>query len=267
MSVLLAKPPSPVEVYNDRDGDLVHFWRVVRDPEQFERLVLRLSLTPYSRAEWQWSRDTYAAVQDPVERAARWYVAVRMSFSAHAHAWSYSVTHSVRGMSSAISKYLSAIEYLPAVHARLKRVQIECGDWREVVDRYDNQQTLFYLDPPYVPETRRSGEYRYEMSIADHEALVERLLALRGAAVLSGYMHPVYRPLEQAGWRRITRTVPCSAVGRTRLTGVIGKSSTDERHWRQECLWIGPPSRVPELWTDAGDSCASQPNHERAASN
>lgn len=54
-AITLAKPPSTVEIYNDADESLVNFFRVVRDPATFERLQLRLSLTPYSRAETWWA--------------------------------------------------------------------------------------------------------------------------------------------------------------------------------------------------------------------
>ena len=56
-------------------------------------------------------------------------------------------------MAAAVSGWLSAIDMLPEIAQRLIRVQIECNDFRKVINTYDTQETFFYLDPPYVPDT------------------------------------------------------------------------------------------------------------------
>jgi DNA adenine methylase len=92
----------------------------------------------------------------------------------------------------------------------------------------DSYQTLFYVDPPYVPSTRTrdGGKYAHEMDEGAHRNLVARLLAIRGMSVVSGYFHPVYEPLEQSGWHRVDFDVPSySSVKRVRRT---------------ECLWLSP---------------------------
>jgi DNA adenine methylase len=97
---------------------------------------------------------------------------------------------------------LQKVEGLPEIVARLRMVAIENDDFRKIIPRYDTQDTFFYLDPPYVPETRESGGYQHEMSYEDHVDLVNLLLKLRGKAMLSGYANPLYRRLEQRGWVR-----------------------------------------------------------------
>lgn len=238
MAVLLAKPPSPVEVYNDVDQELVNFWRVVRDPVAFEQLRHRIELTPYARAEWRWARGGRGQ-GDPVERAARWWTVIRQGFSATDTSWSFTVDSTARGMSRETSKYLAAIEMLPQVHARISRVQIDCLDWREMFARYDRERTLFYCDPPYVMATRRNGGYAHELSDDDHRDLVERALAAAGMVVISGYAHELYRPLERAGWSVVRREVPCHAAGRTRANGMQGPGSAAHQV-RTESLWISP---------------------------
>ncbi len=180
-SLLLAKAPSLIEVYNDIDSGLVNFFRVLRDPEKFERFYRLAALTPYSREEYYFCVKTWQDVEDDVERAYRWFVVARMSFSGRSgkSGWSFSVTTSHRGMASAVSKWLSCLEHLPKVHERLMRVQIEHDDFRKIFPRYDTDETFFYVDPPYVSETRRSGKYTHEMSLEDHKELVEILLRLR----------------------------------------------------------------------------------------
>lgn len=238
-SVLLAKPPSPVEVYNDLDSGLVNFFRVLRDEQLLGELVRRLDLTPYSREEFVACRDGHGAGQ--VERAWRFFVVALQGFSAIAvgQVWAYARGMSRRGMSGRVSKWLSAIDRLPEVAARLRMVQIEHRPALDVIERFDTPDTLFYLDPPYVPATRRSGEYAHEMTEADHVELVAALLDIDGMAVLSGYATPVYEPLEAAGWERVEYAAHCSAAGHTRGTGMIGAGSAAHQT-RTECLWLNP---------------------------
>jgi len=137
-------------------------------------------------------------------------------------------------MATTCSAWLSIIEGLPEIHARLMRVQIEHQDWRIILKRYDRAQTLFYLDPPYVSETRRAGKYQHEMSEADYEDLVGRLLELKGMAILSGYAHAIYQPLEEAGWKREDWQTTCRAAL------LLGNGAALEKQRRVESAWISP---------------------------
>jgi DNA adenine methylase len=240
-SLLFAKKPSPVEVYNDLDSGLVNFFRVLRDPDKFEQFYKKVYFTSYSREEYYYCRDTWDTVEDEIERAYRWYVAARMSFSGEfGGSWGYVVTASNRNMAAKCSKWLSIIEMLPEIHARVMQVQIENRDFRQIFQSYDTPETLFYCDPPYIIETRRNGGYRYEMSLDDHRDLVEILLQIKGMAILSGYQHPVYTQLEESGWQRLDYKVPCYAVGRTKATGILGKGSAIKNQARTESIWISP---------------------------
>lgn len=237
-SLLFAKPPSPVEVYNDLDEGLVRFYRVLRDPELFERFRCRIELTPYARAEYDWCRDTWQECDDEVERAARWFTVARQSFAGQfGTGWGRVITASNRGMGIACAAWLSAVDRLPAVHERLQRVQIECQDWRTILTRYDTPETLFYVDPPYIPETRSAGGYAHELTDDDHRELVERLLGLEGRAMLSGYPHQIYQPLEDAGWDRREWQTASHAAARTKATGIQGAGSMLEKQPRTEVAW------------------------------
>ncbi|MGB9887903.1 MAG: DNA adenine methylase [Moorellales bacterium] len=241
-SLLFAKEPSEVEVYNDVDGGLVNFFRVLRDPEKFARFYHLVAFTPYSREEFNFCRKTWRDCEDEVERAYRWFVVARMSFSgAFARSWAFGVTCSHRGMSGAVSRWLSTLEMLPAIHERLMRVQIENQDFRELMPTYDTDDTFFYLDPPYVPDTRQEmGVYPCEMGLDDHREMVDLILGLKGAVMLSGYRHEVYLPLEEAGWERLDFETSCHAVGRTRITGIKGEGSATEAAPRVESVWLNP---------------------------
>lgn len=223
-AVLLAKEPSPVEVYNDLDGELVNFFRVLRDPRLSARLRRSLEHTPYARAEFELAQQ---ATDDPVEAARRFMVRQRQSFAGKGNEWSYSTQKSQQGVASAVRRWWSGIERLPRVHERLKGVQIEHDDWWRVMRRYDSPETLHFLDPPYLPSLRVEGEYRHELSESDHRGLVARLLTVRGMIVLCAYNHETtHKPLERAGWRRMDYEVVAQ--------------SSDHRARRLESLWLSP---------------------------
>jgi DNA adenine methylase len=233
-AVLLAKPPAHIEVYNDIDQELSNLFNVLRNPEQFRKLKDACDNTAYSRAEFELALQP---AKDPVEAARRFIVRQRQSHGGMGRRWSYCIRDAQAGMSSAVRRWLSGIERLYAVHRRMRSVQIESDDWKQVLERYDTPDTLFYLDPPYAAHTRIGGNYRHELSESDHHQLAEILLDIRGMAILSGYRCDAYLRLEDAGWRRVDYDVPAYM------------SPTRER--RCESLWISPSVRTV---SDPGDS-------------
>ena len=245
-SLLLAKNPSPVEVYNDLDHGLVSFFRVLREPAKFARFYHLASLTPYAREEFEYCRETWEDVEDEVERAYRWFIVARMSFSGNfGGSWSNIVTLSRRDMAATCSKWLSILEELPQIADRMMQVQIENSDFRKILDRFDTPEVLFYADPPYIPDTRASGKYQHEITVEDHHELVEILLNIQGQAILSGYPSDVYAPLQQAGWVQQEWATACTAAGRTRATGIQGTGMSLEKQARTEVVWATPPRSNP----------------------
>jgi DNA adenine methylase len=222
-AVLLAKAPSPLEVYNDINQEVTDFFRVMREPRLFRRLHQALSLTPCSRAEFVAAKRK---TDDPVENARRFMLRSRQSYLGKRREWTYSVPRANSTRSSAVQKWRKGVELLPQVHERLLDVQIECLDWRVILKRYDSPTTLFLLDPPYIPGTRVSGKYDHELTERDHRDLMTCLLGLRGMAVLCGYRHELHGRLESAGWHRVdfkTRTFASDLVAK-----------------RVESLWLSP---------------------------
>lgn len=126
---------------------------------------------------------------------------------------------------------------------RMRLVQIECIDWRDCLKRYDHETALFYLDPPYIPETRRAGGYNHELTPEDHAELVRRVLALRGVAIVSGYDHEIYAPLvNEGGFGRHEHSV-WSTAGR--------RSAGDKRDRRVEVIWASPRAAQGTLFQTA----------------
>ena len=154
-SLLFAKFPSQNEIYNDIDGRLINFYRILRDPIKFKKLYKLLQLTPYSREEYNYCKNNYDQEKEDIMKAYMFFVMARQCFGGRiGSAWGYSITES----HGAVSKWLSIIKLLPQIHKRLIRVSIENDDFRKILWRYDTPNTFFYLDPPYVMNARKSGE-------------------------------------------------------------------------------------------------------------
>lgn len=238
-SMLLAREPSAVEVYNDLNSGLVNFFQVLRNKKQFREFHRLASLTPFSREEHDLCNATWHSTDDPVERAHRFFVVARSSFGGmFGKSWGFGVTNSSRGMAGEVARWLRAVELLPEVSARLLRVQVEHGDALAVIERYDTPATFFYLDPPYVLSTRKSGGYEHEMDDEQHFRLVELLLRVKGKVLLSGYPSLLYAKLEEQGWQSRRWDAICSASGRTRLNGMLGLGSAKLKQQRVEVVWF-----------------------------
>lgn len=234
-SILIAKTPATVEVYNDVNRGVVNFFRVIAARDYFGPFMARVREMPYSRELYEECLRTWPAIHDPVEQAARWYFVARQSFGGmFGKSWGTGVT------TTPTDRWRSSFDNLPLVHDRLQQVQIECCDWRDCLERFSGPGWLAYCDPPYVAGSRKAGGYEHELRDSDHEALIETLLRYNGAVVLSGYDNALYAPLADAGWDKTELEVCCSAAGRTRHSGLQGAGKVKEKQKRVECIWRNP---------------------------
>ncbi|MBV9852250.1 MAG: DNA adenine methylase [Armatimonadetes bacterium] len=189
-AVLLNREPSPVETYNDLDGEVVNFFRVLR--EQKEALTEAIGLTPFSREEFGLA-CTLEPGLSPLERARRFYVRARqvrtgLAQTATIGRWANCKDTSRAGMSGVVSRWLGGVEALPQIAERLLRVQIENRPAVDVIKLYDSPRALFYCDPPYVHETRGDTKaYGFEMTDRQHEDLAAVLNAAVGMVAISNY--------------------------------------------------------------------------------
>ena len=224
-AVLVNLPPFPAETYNDIDSELVNFFQTLRN--QGTRLIKAISLTPFSREELVRACRPEKDLSR-LERARRFYVRARQTRTGLAQKssegrWAHCVLTSRAGMAGAVSRWLGSAEGLPQIVQRLQRVQIERAPALEVIRRYDTEDTVFYLDPPYVHAARGdAAAYGHEMSDKEHEDLAGTLSRIRGRAVLSGYRTNLYDRLF-AEWKRIDAP--------ERLCRSVRKP-------RQESLWL-----------------------------
>lgn len=209
-SVLMSKPRSYAEVYNDLDGDVVNVFRVLRDPSQGAELRRLLELTPFSRDEF--AATTSGAVTDitdPIERARR---TVFRSFAGFGSAASnneyptgFRASSNRTGRSPAMD-WRNYPAFIDRFTDRLRGVVVENRDAFDVMSQHDTAATLFYVDPPYPHSTRNTTNhcYKHEMSDAQHRELADMLANLRGMVVLSGYRCELYDSLF-AAWPRVDR--------------------------------------------------------------
>lgn len=236
--ILLAKPRTPIEVINDLDSGVVNFYRVLRDSEKFPELQRLVSLTPYSREEFNHCKKFWEDYADDVQRAWAWFVSARQARNGlYGGSWSRETADHRRGIAMNVSRWLSGIDALPEVHKRLQGVQIENQDFRKILNKFDSAQTWFYADPPYVQSTRSDTRYHEDMNDSDHLDLGGLLLDLKGMCLLSGYETSIYEPLEISGWKREEFKTVC-------YTSPIPRSEpgeeSNQRPPRKECLWLSP---------------------------
>ena len=232
-NVLLRKRPSRYEVYNDLNGEVVNVFRVLRAPERRVELSRVMALTPVARDENEYAFSG-PPTDDPVERARRFLVRAEMSIGHNptsARNPGFDVRHETTGSAKCAplpSRWRETVENLPAVAARMAEVVLENRPALEILNVYDRPGALFYCDPPYVADTRRSGVYHgLEMSDEDHAALAEALNRLKGHAVISGYRCALYDELYK-GWRRIDKKSIANTCGE-----------------RSESIWLSPGIKPP----------------------
>lgn len=225
-AVLLNRPPASVETYNDLDGEVANFFRVLRDRK--DALIEAIGLTPFSREEFFIACGRPEKPLPELERARRFFVRARqvrtgLAQTASLGRWANCKGTSRAGMSGVVSRWLGSVESLPEIATRLLRVQIENRPALEVIRLYDSPDTLFYCDPPYPHESRGdAGAYGYEMSDGEHRELAAALRRIRGRAAVSGYDCALYAKLFK-GWRCVRAPAKVCHSVKTR---------------RQEMLWL-----------------------------
>jgi DNA adenine methylase len=243
-SVLLRKPRSFAEIYNELSDDVVNVFRVLRDPASADLLRRAIELTPFARSEYVLA---YEPSDDPIEWARR---VVLRSFAGFGSGSTTAVMPkgmrtSIYGLrpstgfrqnshgsgSSPANDWANWPAQIPAFVERMRGVVIEKRPAREVIHTHDRPEALHYVDPPYMHATRNihgiSGLYQYEMNELDHAELLAQLCSVRGMVVLSAYHNALYDDrLGGSGWTSIQRAV-----------------RGDRNGARVEVLWFNPAAQ------------------------
>lgn len=206
--VIAQKPRISHEIYNDIDGNVVNFLMQVRDDP--ERLQQACESIPYSRQLYEtWKKEPLP--QDPFERAVRWFYLNRSGIS-KGNAEEVPQTgwrHSTKPGQNPAKGYISACSLFKEFADRMKGVVIEHLDFREIIRKYDSEETLFYVDPPYIG---REKYYAGGFTEKDHGDLAELLNNVKGKVVLFYYDDPLLLEL-YPGWKRETFKAYKQVVG------------------------------------------------------
>jgi DNA adenine methylase len=248
-AVVMNRAPSPIETYNDIDKDVVHFFRVIRDPPKLQELLRQLELTPYSREERTMAHLSLHRPESEelaeIERARRFFVLARQSTRGQVQfqgsplgLWKFTRDVLSRGMAGTVSSWQYGIDGLAAVAARFRTIQVENYPAIRIIELYDTPDTLFYCDPPYVQDTRetshRRRDYTNEMSDNDHRDLAAALHKIKGRAAISGFPSQLYDEL-YGDWNKIMMPRISGASVAYRQDG--NKEASD----RIEVLWANYP--------------------------
>jgi DNA adenine methylase len=221
-SVLLQKPRSELETYNDVDHQVVSYFQVLRDSP--DELVRRIKLTPWARTELQLG---FVPCDDPIENARRFFAVSWMSLHGGVpektgRTWRHN-KHARDRYTLAVWDMQRIADALRQVARRFIGVQIENRDALDVIRRYDNQDTLVYFDPPYVASTRSHRDtYRFEVDQQFHSKAARALHSCRGYVVVSGYACRLYDDLYR-DWIRKDRAAQGNSGSR-----------------RTESIWLSP---------------------------
>ena len=231
-AVLLSRPRAGVEVVNDLNGELIHFYRVLRDERTRYRLIDALTYTPYARDELDAAR-TAPVPDDPVERARLFLIRSNQSYVGAGGAGPWTCTYSPSSRHSNATKWNNYVTRLSAVAERLSAVQIENTDALAVIGKAAkavSPDLVLYLDPPYLHSTRNGSRYDEDgFTDGDHEEMLGRVRDLPGPVVLSGYASELYDGTlsPEHGWSR--------EVHSRAATSSAGKGSVARR---EEVLWF-----------------------------
>lgn len=226
-AITFAKPPAPIEVINDKNGEIVNVFDQLRN--NCEELCRAITLTPYAREEFLKARSPAEGLSD-LERARRFLVTSMMTVNGTQTAncgFSFSSSYVRQGTEARVSRWNNLPGRLAEVAERLRHVRIENRDARELMEMFlKRPATLVYLDPPYF--VKREHEYVIDANDRGfHEELLRLCCKARCMILLSGYDTPLYNEmlLPQNGWER--------QVIETHTRDTSGKD-----YARSEVLWL-----------------------------
>lgn len=227
--VTLNRKESPLDVYNDRHSGVTAFFRVVRDNQLREQLIERIGLTVHGREEFIWSKS-WPLVEDPVERAARWFTCVQSSFVGRGQYFG----RVLKGQGNMWRKIQENLDLFQDIAQRFLRVQIENLDWRHCLKDYDSYDTVFYIDPPYWEH----NIYEHKMTKEDHREMLDRIFQCKGFVAVSGYENALYDSYDWDGVVKWEVYDKMTTQAFSETSCVHGHESHVERGIQTEYLFI-----------------------------
>ena len=189
-AVLFNKPPSPIETINDLDDDVINLFQCIRDHSQ--QLAAMIAATPYSRKVYD---SQFSIVsKDPVDKACAFLIKCWHGYgfktSGIKTGWKRAKTGRERAYN--LSNWYHLPEWIEEIAERLRNIQIEHKPALDLIREFDSPDSFFYLDPPYLLNTRSAKQYQHEMTEEDHIQLLETIVHCSAQIMISGYDTPLY---------------------------------------------------------------------------
>lgn len=209
-SILLNKSPSEIEVYNDINQDLFNLFSILREPENAQKLKYAIENTPFSRKEFN---AAFHNTKNSIEKARRLFIRSQLVFFAD----NKQVDLNSVNVGCSLDSWSQQPEMIQYASKRLKNTILENKDAFDVIDLYDTQDTLFFIDYPLSSEQLSKREMD----------LINKIICLKGKVILCGWDNALYHDLLD-GWVKKKRIQP----GRT----------------RSECLWVCPKTKQYDLF-------------------
>lgn len=224
--VLINKPPSELEIYNDLDEDLVALFRCIKNMNKAKLLRNLLRETSYCEATFDYAIENYNASNlEEVERARLKFILITQSFNSSCRNWRKPTTPNI--IETYYNRIVNMLDFVP----RFKDVIIENMDFEKLIDIYDSDKTFFYLDPPYIGDTRGAKKvYKHDADDKLHIRMVDRLLNIKGMAIVSGYDHKLYDRISIDNWQKIKLGEYAKSSQKTSKGGV--KTMGSEYIWK-----------------------------------
>lgn len=209
-----------VEVFNDKDADLVNFMLVMAGPqrEELKRSLYSLPTSRYLFEKWQDEWFKGDRPESDLERAVRYYYIQRMKIVPHPNEKSGFRSSKTKNTAT---DFQHSIDKLDAFADRFKYVMIEQKDFREIIRMYDSETTFFYCDAPYV---NKEHLYKGGFSRGDHIDLANMLSDIRGKAMVSYYADPLIFNIYE-GWRVETIDAAVGGVTKSELGQVRNRKT------------------------------------------
>ena len=232
--VITLNVENKIKKYNDINKDLVNFFEVLKDEKLSLKLQNILSRTLYCKEIYEKVSQKLISEQCKIKdlnRAVNFYIATMQSINSiggmKKSGFKSSKNYLRRGKGQAVSAWKTNIDQnLPLVIDKFRDVEVYNYDFLECIDHFDSENTIFYLDPPYVSESRKNKKvYINELEDRKHEELVEKILSIKGDVILSGYENNIYAKLEKRGWNKEIFNVKSSST------------PVGEKADRKECIW------------------------------
>jgi DNA adenine methylase len=220
-AVFWAKEPAKVEFINDKNGEVINFYRVLK--RDFDGLKREIDITLHSEFQQKQAKSIYQNPDsyDEIKRAwAIWVLSHQSFYSILDNTWKCTKSRSMGAQIQARKE-----KFTDDYSRRLERTSIFCRDALDVIKKSDHEDAFHYIDPPYFQaDMGHYGGYTRD----DFEKLLQLLSGIRGRFMLSSYPSAILSEYaDKFKWHMLEYDMPRSAGGGRKIEVVTTNYPTD----------------------------------------